>query len=179
MDRDGGDDGVVPVRKAVFVGEDGVGKMHLLTMQRFGCLPEFVSPYFEPYHVDVALTDGDGNGDGKPGPLVSLFVHNHTSAEAANYRLRPLLYPGANVVVVCFSIAAPETLDGVESELIPEVRRYCGNDLPTVLVGCKKDLRDDPATVAELARRGRRPVTSEEGIAVAQRISAFRYVECS
>ncbi|EGG04283.1 uncharacterized protein MELLADRAFT_89515 [Melampsora larici-populina 98AG31] len=51
--------------------------------------------------------------------------------------------------------------------------------LTIVLVGCKKDLRNDPKTIDELRRTSQRPVTSDEGMAVAQKIGAQCYLECS
>jgi Ras family protein A len=41
------------------------------------------------------------------------------------------------------------------------VKRLC-KGLPLILVGCKKDLRRDPETIAELLKTGQHPVTYEE-----------------
>ncbi len=38
---------------------------------------------------------------------------------------------------------------------------FCPN-LPTILVGCKKDLRRDPRVIEELRKTSQRPVTPEE-----------------
>jgi Ras family protein A len=67
--------------------------------------------------------------------------------------------------------------------------------LPLILVGCKKDLRRDPKTIESLRKTSQRPVTPEEvrvfdqpsvlllillqGMAVAQKIGARQYLECS
>lgn len=84
---------------------------------------------------------------------------------------------------------------------------FCQN-LPIILVGCKKDLRRDPKIIEELRKTSQRPVSPEEvrcsrpfaspaecarsktipnplyflsfqGMAVAQKIGAARYLECS
>ena len=55
---------------------------------------------------------------------------------------------------------------------------FCSN-LPIILVGCKKDLRQDPRTIEELKKTSQRPVAQAEGQAVAQKIGARRYIECS
>lgn len=76
---------------------------------------------------------------------------------------------------------------------------FCPN-LPIILVGCKKDLRRDPRVIEELRKTSQRPVTPEEvcvcfilsgetacrhippppqGMAVAQKIGAKHYLECS
>ena len=51
--------------------------------------------------------------------------------------------------------------------------------LPILLVACKKDLRNDPHTIEELRKTSQRPVTYDEGMAVAQKIGAYKYLECS
>ena len=48
-----------------------------------------------------------------------------------------------------------------------------------MLVGNKKDLRTDKATIHELAMRQQEPVKVEHGHAMAERIGAYAYVECS
>lgn len=72
---------------------------------------------------------------------------------------------------------------------------FCAG-LPIILVGCKKDLRRDPRVIEELRKTSQRPVTPEEvslsffsfsssilthsqGMAVAQKIGARSYLECS
>jgi Ras homolog gene family, member A len=94
------------------------------------------------------------------------------------------------------------TLQLAESYLqwISEVMHFCQN-LPIILVGCKKDLRRDPRVIDELRKTSQRPVTPEEacplsfvlfpdlflllnlnrpqGMAVAQKIGAKHYLECS
>jgi Ras family protein A len=61
---------------------------------------------------------------------------------------------------------------------ISEVLHFC-QGLPIILVACKKDLRDDPKTIQDLSRMNQRPVSRAEGLAVAQKIGAQGYVECS
>lgn len=64
------------------------------------------------------------------------------------------------------------------AQWISEVLHFC-QGLPIVLVACKKDLRDDGKTIQDLARMNQRPVSRAEGMAVAQKIGAQGYVECS
>ena len=65
-----------------------------------------------------------------------------------------------------------------QEKWISEVLHFC-QGIPIILVGCKSDLRHDPRTIEELRRTSQRPVTPEEGSAVAQKIGAVRYLECS
>lgn len=43
----------------------------------------------------------------------------------------------------------------------------------------KIDTRDDPKELAEMARRGRTPITTAQGESLARKIGAASYVECS
>lgn len=64
------------------------------------------------------------------------------------------------------------------SQWISEVLHFC-HGLPIILVGCKIDLRNDPRTIAELKKTSQKPVSPQEGQAVAQKIGAKKYMECS
>ena len=50
---------------------------------------------------------------------------------------------------------------------------------PIVLIGNKKDLRTDEVTIHELAMIEQEPVKVEHGRAMAEKIGAYSYVECS
>ncbi|KAK7079892.1 hypothetical protein SK128_020183, partial [Halocaridina rubra] len=93
-------------------------------------------------------------------------------------RLRPLVYPGTDLVLACYSITAPETLRSLPEKWIPEVRHYLPN-VPIILVGSWKELRDDPHTLQKLQEKSQLPVTYEEGQAMAKEIGALSYMECS
>lgn len=62
---------------------------------------------------------------------------------------------------------------------MPEVTHFISTEAPIILVGCKKDLRNDPTTLGRLDRRGKRPVTYEQGIASRDEIKGRAYLECS
>ena len=55
-------------------------------------------------------------------------------------RLRPLSYPDTDVILMCFSIDSPDSLQNIPEKWVPEVEHFCPN-VPIVLVGNKKDLR--------------------------------------
>ncbi|XP_029361610.1 rho-related GTP-binding protein RhoA-D-like isoform X2 [Echeneis naucrates] len=93
-------------------------------------------------------------------------------------RLRPLSYPDTDVILMCFSIDSPDSLENIPEKWTPEVKHFCPN-VPIILVGNKKDLRNDEHTRRELAKMKQEPVKSEEGRDMANRISAFGYLECS
>ena len=51
--------------------------------------------------------------------------------------------------------------------------------VPIVLVGNKKDLRFDEQTRKELSKSKQEPVKTEDGRAMAEKIGAYAYLECS
>lgn len=61
-------------------------------------------------------------------------------------RLRLLSYPDTDVIVMCFSIDLPDSLENIQDKWIPEVTHFCPN-VPIILVGNKRDLRHDPDTI--------------------------------
>lgn len=86
-------------------------------------------------------------------------------------RLRPLSYPDTDVILMCFSIDSPDSLgewallhvpspssltfnllfsaENIPEKWTPEVKHFCPN-VPIILVGNKKDLRNDEHTRREL-----------------------------
>lgn len=93
-------------------------------------------------------------------------------------RVRPLSYPDTDVILMCFSIDSPDSLENIPEKWTPEVRHFCPN-VPIILVGNKKDLRNDPHTLRELAKMKQKPVAPEEGRTMAEKINAYGYLECS
>merc|ERR1712018_974687 len=85
---------------------------------------------------------------------------------------------GTDVILMCFSIDSPDSLDNIPEKWTPEVRHFCPN-VPIILVGNKKDLRNDPNTIKELAKMKQEPVKPEDGRTMAEKINAFAYLECS
>ena len=103
-----------------------------------------------------------------------------TGSDDAYDRVRALAYPDSHVILICFDISNPKSLDNVQekvrskllntsalififrlSQWISEVNHFC-RGLPIILVGLKKDLRRNPKTIAELRRTRQHPVASEE-----------------
>ncbi|KAG0785549.1 hypothetical protein G6F22_007922 [Rhizopus arrhizus] len=127
----------------------------------------YVPTVFESYVADVEV-------DNKH---VELALWD-TAGQEDYDRLRPLSYPDSNVILICFSIDSPDTLDNVQEKWISEILHFC-QGLPILLVACKKDLRNDPEKIEELRKTSQKPVATEEGMSVAQKIGAYKYIECS
>ena len=58
-------------------------------------------------------------------------------------RLRPLSYPDTHVLLLCFSISCPDSLENIPERWVQEIKHFCPR-VPVLLVGLKKDLRHDP-----------------------------------
>lgn len=155
-------------RKLVIVGDGACGKTCLLIVFSKGQFPEvYVPTVFENYVADVEV-------DGR---RVELALWD-TAGQEDYDRLRPLSYPDSNVVLICFSIDLPDSLENVQEKWIAEVLHFC-QGVPIILVGCKVDLRDDNMTLETLRESGQQPVTSQDGQNVADQIGAAGYYECS
>ncbi|TDL19246.1 small GTPase-binding protein [Rickenella mellea] len=155
-------------RKLVIVGDGACGKTCLLTVFTRGTFPEdYVPTVFESYVADVEI-------DGKH---VELALWD-TAGQEDYDRLRPLSYTNTHVMLVCFAIDSPDSLDNVREKWHSEVSHFCAG-VPVILVGCKKDLRRDPETIEELRKTSQWVVSPEEGMAVAHKIYANHYLECS
>ena len=115
------------------------------------------------------------------------YIHIYLQVELALWdtagqedydRLRPLSYPDTDVILMCFSIDSPDSLENIPEKWTPEVKHFCPN-VPIILVGNKKDLRNDENTKRELMKMKQEPVRPEEGRAMHDQIRAYAYLECS
>ena len=87
-------------------------------------------------------------------------------------------YSYTDVFVLCFAVDNPDSLSSIITQWVPEVRNICPN-APLILVCNKIDLRNDVETIDKLANNKCKPISREEGLAIAQRIDAVEYLECS
>ena len=158
----------VPRKKLVIVGDGACGKTCLLSTFSKDEFPEVHVPTV--FETDVADIEVDGT-------LVELALWD-TAGQEDYDRLRPLSYPDTDVILMCFSIDNPDSLANTLEKWTPEVRHFCPN-VPIILVGNKKDLRNDERTTTELSKMKQEPVKSEEGSLICERIKANAYLECS
>ncbi|KAJ7738830.1 P-loop containing nucleoside triphosphate hydrolase protein [Mycena maculata] len=153
--------------KLVVVGDGACGKTSLLIVYAYGKFPEaYIPNVFEGHVADVDLE----------GERIELALWD---TEGQEYRrLRPLAFPDAHVILICFAVDNPDSLDNVQEKWIKEIQHLCYG-VPFILVGCKTDLRTDPPLVDEQNKVGQRTLTTEEGRAVAKKVGAHEYLECS
>ncbi|KAK9894748.1 GTP-binding protein Rho3 [Cystobasidium minutum MCA 4210] len=155
-------------RKLVVVGDGACGKTSLLNVYVNGMFPSVYEPtVFENHTKDINLED----------QIIEMSLWDTAGQEEFD-RLRSLSYADTHVILICFSVDQPSSLDNVEAKWLEEIHEHCPG-VKLCLVALKCDLREDAATRERLSRHGEAPVQYEEGLAVARRIRASRYLECS
>ncbi|KAK3906630.1 P-loop containing nucleoside triphosphate hydrolase protein [Staphylotrichum tortipilum] len=155
-------------RKLVIIGDGACGKTSLLSVFTLGFFPtHYIPTVFENYVTDCRV-------DGKS---VQLALWD-TAGQEDYERLRPLAYSKAHVILIGFSVDTPDSLDNVKHKWVVEAQERCP-DVPIILVGLKKDLRDDPVAIEEMRKRSQRFVSPADGEHAAKDIGARKYLECS
>ncbi|XP_069142011.1 rho-related GTP-binding protein RhoA-A isoform X4 [Argopecten irradians] len=155
-------------KKLVIVGDGACGKTCLLIVFSKDQFPEvYVPTVFENYVADIEV-------DGKQ---VELALWD-TAGQEDYDRLRPLSYPDTDVILMCFAIDNPDSLENIPEKWTPEVKHFCPN-VPIILVGNKKDTRNDENTKRELRKMKQEPIKTSEGQSMAENIHAQAYMECS
>ena len=155
-------------KKLVIVGDGACGKTCLLIVFSKDQFPEvYVPTVFENYVADIEVDD----------KTVELALWD-TAGQEDYDRLRPLSYPDTDVILMCFSIDSPDSLENIPEKWTPEVRHFCPS-VPIILVGNKKDLRNDENVKRELAKMKQEPVKAEDGSSMCERIDGVAYLECS
>ncbi|KAL8933509.1 MAG: hypothetical protein Q9216_006334 [Gyalolechia sp. 2 TL-2023] len=128
---------------------------------------KLVPTVFENYVTDCRV-------DGKS---VQLALWD-TAGQEDYERLRPLAYSKAHVILIGFSIDTPDSLDNVKHKWVEEANERCPG-VPIILVGLKKDLREDPLAQEEMRKKSLHFTTDSEGSNAAREIGARKYLECS
>lgn len=117
-----------------------------------------------------------------------------TAGQEDYERLRPLAYSKAHVILIGFSIDTPDSLDNVKHKVsspvelvltdangwqwVEEANERCPG-VPIILVGLKKDLREDPVAIEEIRKKSQHFVGTREATDIAHDIGARKYLECS
>ncbi|XP_050986235.1 ras homolog family member Ga [Labeo rohita] len=154
--------------KCVVVGDGAVGKTCLLISFTTNAFPkEYIPTVFDNYSAQLSVES----------KVVSLNLWD-TAGQEEYDRLRTLSYPQTNVFIICFCVASPSSYENVKLKWYPEVSEHCPN-VPILLVGTKKDLRDDPEVLKKLKEKSLSVVSQQQGVALARQIQAYKYMECS
>ncbi|MDC6271735.1 GTP-binding protein [Acetobacter pasteurianus] len=168
----------------VILGDGACGKTSLLNVFTRGYFPQVYEPtVFENYVHDIFI-------DGRSVQL-SLW---DTAGQEEFDRLRSLSYSDTHCIMLCFSVDSPDSLENVQSKWVGEIADNC-EGVKLVLVALKTDLRDDEDDEDNINAGNdqhhyqqntnnpyaapKRLITYDEGLAVAKKVGALRYLECS
>ncbi|XP_016389550.1 rho-related GTP-binding protein RhoU-like isoform X1 [Sinocyclocheilus rhinocerous] len=154
--------------KCVFLGDGAVGKTSLIVSYTTNGYPtKYVPTAFDDFSAVVQV-------DEQP---VRLQLCD-TAGQDEFDKLRHFCYTRTDVLLLCFSVVSPTSFQNIGEKWVPEIRRRCPLT-PVLLVGTQCDLRQDVKVLIELARRRERPVLEEDARALADKIGAVAYIECS
>jgi Ras-related C3 botulinum toxin substrate 1 len=153
--------------KLVVVGDGAIGKTSLLIRFATGEFPnEYVPTVFENYTAQMKRDNGE-----------VILLHLWDTAGQEDYdRLRPLSYPGADVVLLCFSTISQASYEAVRDKWAPEVHHFIPT-VPTILVGTKIDLREEKHPDPNSGKF--EPITPEQGQSMAKQLGCIKYMEVS
>lgn len=101
-----------------------------------------------------------------------------TAGQEDYERLRPLAYSKAHVILIGFSVDSPDSLENVKTKWSEEARERCPG-VPIILVGLKKDLREDPDAIEAMRKKSQRFTNPKQGSDMKDEIGAKKYLECS
>ncbi|CAI4402136.1 AKH_1a_G0025510.mRNA.1.CDS.1 [Saccharomyces cerevisiae] len=176
-------------RKIVILGDGACGKTSLLNVFTRGYFPEVYEPtVFENYIHDIFV-------DSKH---ITLSLWDTAGQEEFD-RLRSLSYSDTQCIMLCFSIDSRDSLENVQNKWVGEITDHC-EGVKLVLVALKCDLRNNenesnaitPNNIQQdnsvsndngyninSTSNGKNLISYEEGLAMAKKIGALRYLECS
>ncbi|XP_067889102.1 rho-related GTP-binding protein RhoG-like [Heterodontus francisci] len=155
--------------KVMLLGNELVGKTSLIVCLTTSAFPRDSLPtVFDTVSTQITVDER----------MVILNLWDTAPQEEHRLSIRQFYYPQTDIFIICFSICDPSSFDDVWNDWYPEVKRHRPN-VPVLLVGTKKDLRHDPATVLSLLKRELAPVSYQQGASLARKIKAVKYVECS
>ncbi|KAA8614668.1 GTPase SAR1 [Pyrenophora tritici-repentis] len=80
--------------------------------------------------------------------------------------------------MLCFSVDSPDSLENVETKWVGEIAENCPG-VKLVLVALKCDLRKKEDDDADGQQPEKPCIDYNEGLRVAEKIKALRYLECS
>ncbi|PAA52786.1 hypothetical protein BOX15_Mlig024445g3 [Macrostomum lignano] len=147
--------------KAVVVGDGEVGKTSLMICYVSNAFPaDHIPTVFDNYSTIINLD----------GAVCALSLWD-TAGQSEYDRLRPVVYPMTDVIIICFSLVEPASYENARNRWVKEVRHFCPL-APLLLVGTKLDLRRQDSPPG-------RCISRLQGMAMAKDIGAVRYLECS
>lgn len=165
-------------RKLVLLGDGACGKTSLLNVFTRGYFPTVYEPtVFENYVHDIFVDNVH----------IELSLWDTAGQEEFD-RLRSLSYDDTDLIMLCYSVDSKDSLENVESKWVGEIADNCPG-VKLVLVALKCDLRenvedenlgpDDQPAAPQPGEKRAQLINYDQGLEVARRIQASRYLECS
>lgn len=152
--------------RVMLLGSELVGKTSLVVCLTTRLFPRDSLPtVFDSFSTQLRLGER----------TVVLNVWDTASQEEHRLSVRQFYYPLADIFLICFSIGDPSSFERVWADWYREVRQH-RPDVPVLLVGTKKDLRQEQAAASQ---RQAAPVSYQQGARLARRMRAVKYLECS
>lgn len=173
-------------RKIVIVGDGACGKTCLLLRAKDGMfMNDHVPTVFE---TCMKTLDHPNTGE-----ACELVIWD-TAGQEDYDRLRPLSYADVHVILLCYSIDAPDSFQNITEKWVPELK-YWTPGVAFILVGCKADTRcpdgldrQVPVAVSPLHSVSSIPshvgdssnfIKTETGQWMSKHIQAADFLECS
>lgn len=152
--------------KCVVVGDNAVGKTRLIcaracnaTLTQYQLLATHVPTVWAIDQYRVCQEVLERSRDVVDDVSVSLRLWD---TFGDHHKDRRFAYGRSDVVVLCFSIANPNSLHHVKTMWYPEIKHFCPR-APVILVGCQLDLRYADLDAVNRARRPlARPIKPNE-----------------
>lgn len=184
-------------KKIVILGDGACGKTSLLNVFTRGYFPKVYEPtVFENYIHDIFV-------DNKH---ITLSLWDTAGQEEFD-RLRSLSYSDTDTIMLCFSVDSRDSLANVQHKWVGEIADHC-EGVKLVLVALKCDLRNTESETTAITpglinqqrthqsgtdlessnrnlggasneNNSDNYITYQEGLAMAKKIGALRYLECS
>ncbi|XP_077301474.1 ras-like GTP-binding protein Rho1 [Arctopsyche grandis] len=149
--------------KVVLIGDGACGKTCLLEVFKINKFPkEYIPTVVDNFFKVVEF---------KKDKKVTLALWD-TAGQDDYDTIRPLSYRETDVVFICYTIENRKNMPNLEKKWLLEIKNYCPNAI-FFLVALKKDLRFDAEIDQDTL------VTTEEGKAMAKKIKAEKFFECS
>jgi len=162
--------------KCIVVGDGNVGKTCLLVsyqtkqFNEMKWCPVLFKP-FETYCLNITSLNLFPEYD-----RLNLNLTLCDTADLEEYEsFRLLTYNNVDIVIICFSIVKPESFVNVKEKWLPEIQKYCP-EAKLLLVGTKKDLKEDPAIVYNLKREGKSVISQNKAHKLIKEINAVNYI---
>jgi small GTP-binding protein len=154
----------------VVVGDSAVGKTCLISSYFRNVFDEDHSPNVFTMQAETVIFEDK---------RIRLELYDFGQNEIHKDMLRWNAYRRARVVIICFSLVSPASLENAQEIWVPEVKERCPTT-PYILVGLKSDLRDQfDERAYEYKTKGWEPVATSRAEEMKKAINAQAYVECS